>query len=289
MPIQAQESGKAPPTYVPGEVLKDVRDPVVAIVDGRELHLSELGDLVRELPPSERTIPFETLYPALLDGLIEHTALEQKARHLHLDEDPDVKRRMNAAAGRALEQVLLEQILKEKVTEKAVSALYAEIYGGKTSVEQVHIRLILLGNEADAAKALARLQAGEDFATVAREMSLDPSSAQGGDLGFLRREQLRPDIADVAFSLGPREITPRPFRTHIGWCIIKAEELESIPPPSFQAAHDELRRLLTQQTIKKAAIAARAETSVHQFNIDGSSIADHDGRLLTDLPAKQGN
>jgi peptidyl-prolyl cis-trans isomerase C len=278
IPGRAQHNNDKPPAYEPGESLKDVHDPVVAIVDGRELHLTDLGDLVRDLAPEDRTIPFNTLFPALLANLVDHAALEQKARRLHLDEDPAVRRRMNTAAGRALEQALLEQLQGQQVTEQALVTSYNEIYGGKTTVDEVQVRVMLLGTEADAVKAQARLQAGEDFATVAREMSRDSSAPRGGDLGFLRREQMQPDIAAAAFSLKPQETTPRPVRTRNGWYIIKVEQRISAPRPSFDSVRDELSRLLTQQMIRRAAVAARAEVSVRQFNLDGSPAGDQNGK-----------
>jgi hypothetical protein len=91
------------------------------------------------------------------------------------------------------QQALLERLQEQQVTEQALLTTYNEIYGGKTTIDEVHVRLILLGGEADAAKAQARVQAGEDFATVAREKSRDPSA--------------------VAFSLKPQETTPRHDRS----------------------------------------------------------------------------
>ena len=272
----AQQDETHRPDYQPGQFLRQSPDAIVAIVDGRELHLSDLGDLLRQLPTSQQTMRFETLYPALLDDLIEHAALELQAQRLGLDKDPAVARRMRAAAGRVLEQALLEQIQREKVTEPATRALYDEVYGGKTAVEEIRLHLILLGSEAEAEQALARLKAGEDFAAVARDMSRDSSAAQGGDLGLLRRDQLRPDLAPFAFSLQTNETTPRPVRTSIGWCVMKVTERISVPPPSYEAAHDEMRRLLLQRTIKDAAVAARAEASVKAFNMDGSAMTDPD-------------
>jgi peptidyl-prolyl cis-trans isomerase C len=177
---------------------------------------------------------------------------------------------MNTAAGRALEQALLEQLQGQQVTEQALVTSYNEIYGGKTTVDEVQVRVMLLGTEADAVKAQARLQAGEDFATVAREMSRDSSAPRGGDLGFLRREQMQPDIAAAAFSLKPQETTPRPVR--------KVEQRISAPRPSFDSVRDELSRLLTQQMIRRAAVAARAEVSVRQFNLDGSPAGDQNAK-----------
>jgi peptidyl-prolyl cis-trans isomerase C len=281
---QGEENSNPPAPYQPGEALQSPSDPVVAIVDGRQLHLSQLGDLIQELPVSQRTFPFESLYPSLLRDLIEHTALEQKARRLHLDEDPVVMRKMRAAAARVLEQALLEQIQREKVTEGAVRKLYGELYGGKTAVDQIRIRLILLGSERDAITALARLKEGEDFATVAHAMSRDPSSVRGGDLGSLRREQLQPNVAAAAFSLAPGEATPQPIRIAAGWCIIKVEERASAAPPSFEAAHEELRRILVRQTIRNAAAAARAESSVKAFNMDGSRVTDGSTDVSPDFP-----
>ncbi len=289
VPGRAQQSNDNPPAYEPGETLKEVHDPVVAIVEGRNLYLSQLGDLVQQLPPGQRKLPFNLLYRPLLDNLIANTALELKARRLHLEEDPVVMRRMHAAAGRALEQALLDRIQEEKVTESALHALYDATYGGKTTVEQVHLRYILLGSETDAAKALGRLQAGEDFAAVARDVSLDPSSVHGGDLGYLRREQLRQDIAAVAFSLGPQKTTARPARINDGWCIIKVEDRVSVRPPSFDAVYDELRQTLARRTINEAAAAARAETSVQEFNMDGSPITDRGEGSLLYIPPTENN
>ena len=285
---QTPESGKPLPAYQPGQMIQAAHDPIVAIVDGRQLHLSEVGDLIQELPTGQRTLPFDTLYPALLSDMIDHTALELKARRLGLDADEAVARKMRAAAGRVLEQALLQQIAKDEVTENAIRKLYADIYGDKATVDEVSIRLILLGSESDADAALARLRAGEDFATLARQVSRDPSSVQGGNLGFLRREQLQPNVAGAVFALAPGEFTLKPVRTPIGWGIIKLEERKSVPPPSFEAAHDELRRILMQQTIRKAATAARAESAVKAFNLDGTP-ATAQGDTTSDGPPRPAN
>src|ERR1700688_2175417 len=47
------------------------------------------------------------------------------------------------------------------------------------------IRIIVVDSRSEAEQILGRLRAGEDFATLAREKSIDPSSANGGSLGRL--------------------------------------------------------------------------------------------------------
>ncbi len=68
------------------------------------------------------------------------------------------------------------------------------------SAESVRFRRIVLRGPAE--PVLARLQAGEDFAKVAREVSLDQATrAQGGEVGWVPKGILDPGLEEVLFSL----------------------------------------------------------------------------------------
>ena len=67
-------------------------DPVVATVDGRPIRLSELRDAMDTLPQNARTLPPQTLYPLLLDQMIDGRALAAEARRDGVDKDPAVER-----------------------------------------------------------------------------------------------------------------------------------------------------------------------------------------------------
>ena len=71
-------------------------------------------------------------------------------------------------------------------------------------------------------EVLARLKNKEDFSTVAREMSEDPSAkSNGGDLYYFTGGTLVPEFEDAAFSLNEGEYTKAPVRTQFGLHIIK--------------------------------------------------------------------
>jgi peptidyl-prolyl cis-trans isomerase D len=102
--------------------------------------------------------------------------------------------------------------------------------------EQVRARHILVSvppGADDAARAAARekleaarkrILAGEDFATVAGEISDDPGSkAQGGDLGFFRRGQMVRAFEDAAFALAPGQLSEI-VQTDFGLHLIRVEE-----------------------------------------------------------------
>jgi parvulin-like peptidyl-prolyl isomerase len=86
-----------------------------------------------------------------------------------------------------------------------------------TSEPQIRVRHILLDTEEEAQAVLLRLEDGEDFATLATEVSTDTLSAElGGDLGWIPKGKMDTAFDEVAFNLPVGEIsdvveTPRGF------------------------------------------------------------------------------
>ena len=71
---------------------------------------------------------------------------------------------------------------------------------------------------------------GEDFATVARELSTDESTAaNGGDLGWFTHEEMVAPFAEAAFALEPGAIS-EPVETEFGWHVIQVTERDSDRP-----------------------------------------------------------
>lgn len=69
-------------------------------------------------------------------------------------------------------------------------------------------------------KAKERVDGGEDFAVVAKEMSEGPSAEQGGDLGSFGRGMMVPEFENVAFAQDAGSVS-EPFLTEFGWHVVK--------------------------------------------------------------------
>ncbi|MBN1965049.1 MAG: peptidylprolyl isomerase [Anaerolineae bacterium] len=112
----------------------------------------------------------------------------------------------------------------------------------------VHARHILVETEAEAEDVLARLRAGEDFATLAGELSIDPG-AQGndGELGFITSDQLPEDFADAVYAAETGEIIG-PIETDYGWHIAQVtdRELSVLSPQQY----DEIKALHFQNWLR---------------------------------------
>ena len=79
-------------------------------------------------------------------------------------------------------------------------AAFAFAQPGDTSSEP-HIGIIVTHTAGQAADVLRKLNAGWDFSVLARENSIDPSAEQGGYLGQLHPNALRPEFRDALSGL----------------------------------------------------------------------------------------
>src|SRR4029077_20899689 len=113
--------------------------------------------------------------------------------------------------------------------------------------EEVHARHILVPTEDEAKAILAQLKGGTDFATLAKEKSKDPGSAEGGDLGYFGKEQMVPEFAEVAFKLEKGQVSD-PVKTQFGWHIIKVEDKRTKPVPEF----DKVKEQVETYVVRKA-------------------------------------
>jgi len=86
--------------------------------------------------------------------------------------------------------------------------------------DKVHCAHILVKTEQEAKTVLDRLNKGEKFSNVAREVSLCPSGKRGGDLGTFTRWKMVKEFETAAFGLQKGQTSPI-VRTKFGCHIIK--------------------------------------------------------------------
>jgi len=88
---------------------------------------------------------------------------------------------------------------------------------------EVHFAHILVKTEKEAQAAVERLQKGEKFANVAKQISLCPSGKHGGDLGTFGRGRMVREFEQAAFVLQKGQVSPI-VKTKFGYHIIRRLE-----------------------------------------------------------------
>ena len=114
------------------------------------------------------------------------------------------------------------------------------------------------------AEIIRRLKAGEDFATLAAELSEDPGSrASRGDLGWVSKGEVVPEFEAATFKLKKGEMTAEPVRTPFGFHVIKVTDVrEAGKKPAREVAgqiRDKLQSEAAEQAAKTKADEMRAK------------------------------
>lgn len=121
-----------------------------------------------------------------------------------------------------LDEATYRQFIRKSILRRKVQ----EAIGNETpkTAEQARARHILVETEEEAQAVIKRLQEGEDFGDLAKELSLDTASgAEGGDLGFVPKGRFVEPINEVVFSLPISEIS-EPVESQFGWHVIEVLE-----------------------------------------------------------------
>ncbi|MBI3474370.1 MAG: VCBS repeat-containing protein [Acidobacteria bacterium] len=99
----------------------------------------------------------------------------------------------------------------------------AQIQPGQGSASSgPELRIIILSSQAEAERLLPRLQAGEDFAALAHQYSIDPSASDGGSVGSVDTQTLRTELRDALKDATPGQIRG-PIKVATGFAIVKVE------------------------------------------------------------------
>jgi parvulin-like peptidyl-prolyl isomerase len=88
---------------------------------------------------------------------------------------------------------------------------------------KVHCCHILVKTQTEANAVKARLDKGEKFGEVAKQVSLCPSGKKGGDLGTFTRGKMVKEFEKAAFALEKGQVSG-PVKTQYGYHIIKRIE-----------------------------------------------------------------
>jgi len=164
--------------------------------------------------------------------------------------------RRNIGERLAIGRLLARQIRATIIIEEVELVKYYESHPEKFKrIPTAEIRHILVavppeGDEgkarARAEEALAKNQAGADFAQVARQYSDTSTGDSGGGIITVHRGDLAPEIEAAAFSLRPGGVS-QPIRTGSGWHLIKVERLQAEPMAPFAEVRESVRDQVFQE------------------------------------------
>jgi peptidyl-prolyl cis-trans isomerase C len=213
------------------------KSAVVAKVGGEEITKEDLVKSLDNVPSNQRIIYLSSpqKLKEYLDSYINQIILYKEAEKKGIDRREDIKESLERYRRRLLIQAIGQEIGGQKISEEDIKNYYNQNSKDLEEVRISHIFITARGATKDEARAKAdiiakRAKAGEKFENLVDKFSDDSvSKKRGGDIGYISRGRLSPEIENKIFNLKAGEISD-PIETENGFHIIKVTEGTRIPP-----------------------------------------------------------
>jgi foldase protein PrsA len=145
------------------------------------------------------------------------------------------------------EKALKQQIRSNLAIKKAVEKTITDKELKENYKPEIRASHILVKDEAKAKEIKARLDKGEDFATLAKENSEDTGSAEkGGDLGYFGPGKMVAEFEEAAYKLQVGQIS-EPVKSQFGYHIIKLTDKKPLEP--FDKVKGKLKEELVEKKV----------------------------------------
>ena len=219
-------------------------DTVVATVGETEITLGEMILVRSRLPQQYEQFPAEVIFDGILDQLVQQQLLADT-----LDEVPARVQWALKNEERGLKAgEVLSRVVRDGVTEEMIRNAYSERFADAEPSQEWNASHLLVETEEEAQAARDRVEGGEDFADVARDVSTGPTGPNGGNLGWFTSGQMVPEFEAAVVALEPGQVSP-PVQTQFGWHIVTLNEVRDRDIPELEQMRAELTAELQSKVV----------------------------------------
>jgi peptidyl-prolyl cis-trans isomerase C len=225
-------------------------ETVVATVNGTQITLGHMVAVRETLPEQYQSLPDDVLFNGILDQLVQQTALQQSLGTPSLRDTLIVEN----TARQHLSGVALQAVVTTAVTDDAIKAAFDARFKDAVVQTEYNAAHILVDTEEKALALKAEIEAGADFAEVAKANSTDGAAANGGDLGWFGVGMMVKPFEDAVLAAEVGKVTG-PVKTDFGYHLLIVKETRVAAQPTIDDLRDELAA-----EVEQAAIAAHLAT-----------------------------
>lgn len=260
---QTQKSLEVPEALRPG-------NPVVARVAGRNITRIEVLEFIQSLPDDVRKGRSAVeIFPDAVAEIVDTAVVEARVADSNMAQNPEVLKQLEQARKRIERVLYLKEQIKARMTENRLREAYDAYRVSAPGIEEIRARHILVSTQKEAQSLIKQLDSGHSFEALAIAHSLDPSAAQGGDIGYFTSQEVMPSFGKIAFALEIGAYTKEPVQTDLGWHVIKIEDKRPKATESFEALRPQLEKALQGQILDELLADWRAQADAQIYGING--------------------
>lgn len=237
--------------------------PSFAISVNGEAQPVERAELLLQEQVARGTPNTPQLQSVLRETLINQAVMAQAAVKAGLDQQPQVKTRLDLARQNALAQAWQQHVLQgAKPSDADMKAEYQRQVQA-LGTQEVRLRHVLVADEKQAQEVHAQLKGGAPFAQVVTRYSTDASTRGSGGLsGWVPLGRLAPSVAKAVQGLEKGQLAATPVQTPAGWQVLQLEEQRPFTAPEMDNVKPQLNQALARQTLQAQLKTLRESAKV---------------------------
>ncbi len=241
-------------------------DDVIAIINGIEIPKSKFEMLVQSQTKQGQADSPE-MRESIMEVMITREILAQEALRRELDQEESFQLQMDASKEQLLLTTLFSQIIKEsEPSEDDKRSEYSRLKKASAGNKEYLVRHILVDDKDTAVEIVSKLQAGENFETLAAEHSNDTNSKNiGGKLDWSAPERFVKPFSDAMVSLEKGSLTQEPVLTDYGYHVIESLDIREATFPAYEELSDQIRKDLITKRRDDLITELREAASIETF------------------------
>jgi len=259
---------------------RSIRKSVLARVNFSVITAGDIALRMQNGPAAYRE--YARNYPQMVvDDAVNQFLLYRRARWHAWQYRSAIARQMEEYYKELLVKEYVErQIVKKiQISDEEIRSYYNSHLNDFVLSEQVRLSEIVVATREETEDLLNRLILGENFETIALRESISASRDQAGDLGWIDREKLSPEVAEVIAGLKPGQILGKAVKTQVGYHIIKLSGEMPRRVQSLEEASPNIRDLFItmrkRQAVEKYLERIRKQNRIRIYQNNFPSLIEH--------------
>ena len=228
------------------------QDPDTIIAAKVNDHIISAKDVLialEKLPEKIKEQPLPSIYPKLINELINQHLIAQQAYKEKLDQNKKVLSELNKSKEQIMAKFWLKNFLDKQAKKKNIEAFYKNYLKKFKVSKEFNASHILVKEKKTASEIIKKLNNKSNFTDLAKQFSIGPSGKNGGNLNWFSPGQMVQSFEEATFALNKGQITQKPVQTKFGFHIIILNDVRESKPKKLSEIEQQIIKIIKKNSL----------------------------------------
>ena len=228
------------------------QDPDTIIAAKVNNHIISAKDILialEKLPEKIKEQPLPSIYPKLINELINQHLIAQQGYKEKLDQNKKVLSELNKSKEQIMAKFWLKNFLDKQAKKKNIEAFYKNYLKTFKVSKEFNASHILVKEKKTASEIIKKLNNKSNFTDLAKQFSIGPSGKNGGNLNWFSPGQMVQSFEEATFALNKGQITQKPVQTKFGFHIIILNDIRESKPKKLSEIKQQIIKIIKKKSL----------------------------------------